>query len=88
VRIIAPTVTAEPRSYRPRGSALSKAQEAAIEAQMARYVRLSCGHLTTREVLVIYACFGKVDTFCEVCGDWKQPADKPKPVPVPAEPMF
>lgn len=77
-----------PRGYLPRGSAMSKAQEAAIERELSRYVPLECGHLTTREVIIIYTCFGKVDTYCETCEEWRDIAKKSKPVPVPAEPMF
>lgn len=81
-----PTV---PRGHnRPRGSGMSRAQEAAIESELARYVALECGHLTTREVIILYACFGRVETYCETCEDWKDIAKKTRPVAYPAVPLF
>lgn len=89
MKFIDPTYRApEPSERRVRGSALSKAQEAAIERSLSRYVALSCGHVTTKEVMVLYAVFGRVDTYCETCGDWFQLAPKNEPVILPEEPMF
>lgn len=79
---------AEPRGPRPRGSAMTFAQKAAIEKELSRYIPLVCGHNTTVEVVILYGCFGHVQPFCETCGDWRELAKKLKVDILPSEPLF
>jgi len=54
---------------------------AAIEKEQARYIKLVCGDLTTREVQLAYSFWrprGRVKYFCEKCGKWAYVMPKPK----------
>lgn len=82
---------------RPRNATLSAAlqaehaRQAAIEKSMAQYVRLTCGHLTTKEEIERYSVFstdpGKRG-FCEKCGSFKAFVKSYQPAPLPDEPLF
>lgn len=75
-----------PREYSPaslgntRVTAYDKAKEAAIEKQLAQYIELECGHLTTWEADELYSVFRPDNRshFCEIDGRWRHRKPNPK----------
>lgn len=79
---------------RVRGlSARERAQQAAIEKQLSRYLLLSCGCFQTLETAERYAfcaltILGEIHVFCEKCDDFfKIVKNKPK-ADYPDNPLF
>jgi len=66
------------------------ARLAAIEAQLARYIRIECGHFTTLDAQDMYLiCKPKAGTvYCETCHKWLAVAKPPAPKVQPQTPMF
>lgn len=66
------------------------ARQAAIEGQLARYIPIVCGHLTTLDTQDIYLNYrpkrGMV--YCETCHKWQAVAKPSAPPELPQEPMF
>lgn len=74
-------------------SARERAQKAAIEKQMSRYLDLSCGHMQTLETSERYAfaalsILGVLHLYCERCGDFSTIAPKKERPELPEEPLF
>lgn len=72
---------------KPRRAAVKRAM---IERGAEPYIHLRCGHLTTREAQLAFSAWkpkGK-DHYCEQCGHWMEKLPKPKPEPLPEEPLF
>ena len=84
-----------PGAYRgagvPRVSAARKAREAAIEASLARYVTLECGHMTTKEAILMYLAWSTEPgkrCYCEECGKYRAVLVREIRAEVPEQPMF
>jgi hypothetical protein len=78
------------RGQRVRPPATLARQRAAIEKALSRYVRMTCGHLTSPEVIILYECFApdKISVFCENCEGWSSLLPRAPRVPLPDEPLF
>lgn len=91
MKIKPPKGAGEP-SARPL-SARERAQQAAIEKQLSRYLVLSCGHNQTLEDTERYAfaslrILGILHLYCERCADFARIADKKPQAPLPDTPLF
>ena len=82
--------TPTPARAETRGGRSRYAQAAAIEKSLARYMRLECGHMQTKEDAALFAVFaplGEFTIYCGKCDDFKKPAPKPKRE-YPDNPLF
>jgi hypothetical protein len=55
-----------------------------------RYMTIKCGHRTTPEDQAVWAAWkprGRV-YYCDKCKKWLPQQPKPKPAPLPDEPLF
>lgn len=92
MKLIRPGEAREPRA---RGlSAREMARQAAIEKQLSRYIKLSCGHMQTIETSEVYAfcalrTLGNVQLYCERCAVYSTivPNRRSK-MEYPQEPLF
>ena len=68
------------------------ARQAAIEGQLARYITLECGHLTTIETHNKYLEWQprkkRRYSMCEQCEDWVKIQPPPRPPVYPDTPLF
>lgn len=67
------------------------AQAAAVEASLARYVPLECGHLTTKEEIMMYLAWAtdpNKRSYCEKCGKYVAMKPPTSAAVMPEEPMF
>lgn len=71
--------------------ARKRARKAAIESQARKYVALHCGHLVTREEIMVYQAFApNIELiFCERCNDYAREVKHVRsPAPLPEQPLF
>jgi len=61
-----------PRPVVPSGASRKIARAKAIERELASYVHLKCGHLTTREEIEFFQVWQTKPHhyYCENCGKW------------------
>lgn len=65
------------------------ARQAAIESELARYIRLKCGHMTCLETAQLYSQWAKRGyVYCERCEDYIAVVKPRAAKPYPQEPMF
>ena len=84
----------EARAHPVRGlSARERAAQAAIEKQLSRYLKLSCGHFETLETAERYAfaalsILGELHVFCEKCNDFARIVKIKSVTEYPDNPLF
>jgi hypothetical protein len=87
VKLIPPD--SAPSGYSGRGRPVS-ARNAAAEKEMARYLSLSCGHFTDREMAVLFSVFAENirDIYCWNCDKFVKLTAARKPATYPDNPLF
>jgi hypothetical protein len=64
-------------------------RQAAREKELARYIHMDCGHLTTRETQETYGLWRRRGmAMCEQCEDWQRITRPRKRPDYPQDPMF
>lgn len=73
------------RAIRPQ-----RRDDAIREKQLAPYIPMVCGHLTTREEIDFFSLWQpkRGRYWCQICGRWKDAYKAPKAQTLPDDPMF